>query len=312
MVRLGVLSLWIGLVPVAGVRGDLPTPMEATATKEGVVDLPDVFEYVHQVVEGRPRWETADPEGWLDRLVEQVKRAGGRSRPLPVRFAALRARSAAIEIESLADSLYVGRCTTVRYAERSILLVDGNAKISYASDCIIIVRGVVEIAHSSRNIILAGDFLQVGFDGNATAADRGSLLLSGDVVSVGHARGTQLGAPQLADVEIATDCVFINSPNCRIPQKRGVSTELKLASLGLGKLPRPLWGKEIEIVQASAEAGAAFTWKDGCYRARRDMPIVDQAGKPVAAFAGWQASYISSEYVRFCKGPESFGVWLKW
>ena len=305
----------------------------ATAPAEGAAAAPafeQVLDRVRQAASNRDwekhGWSDAVLHQWLEDLVEHVDRATDGSVPagLPVTFEHVEPirEADAAELPRLEGALLVTRGIKLVSADRSILIVDGNVRVSHCNGCVIVARGAVDISHGRGNIVIAGHFIHVSHDGRSTPArpirrdadggiameltEPGSLLVSGSTVDVAHAHGSIVVAPDLARISHANACTFINSPTLEVPNNHGGVAILDEKFPNVRPSVHPL-GKSITVRWVVPSKGAVFDLRQKRYVAEVGKPITDESGAAVAELEGWTVSFADDGYVLFTDGRKDVG-----
>jgi hypothetical protein len=310
----GVVA-WLLLAALAGAparpAGAAESPAEgATAPTVRAEDsFSGVLGRVRRAAAGR-EWQEAGwadhvIERWADRVADGVREAtNSEAARVPVRFADVNNLGVAVPGNRLAGALVVAQNVDVDFAERSIILADGNANIGFANDCLVIARGAVRIAHGRGNLVAAGHFIHVSHDGDHRDATKGSLLVSGAVLDVSHASGSVCAAPELIRIGHANNCHSVNSPKREISHqkncKEAKAEGLKLPAAGAA---HPLAG-QVRMKWIVQGRGVVLGFNGRRYVADLGKPIVDEAGAAVAGLEGWTVSFVDegSHFVLFTDG----------
>jgi len=286
-------------------------------------------------------WRDRDLEEGLNGLLEQAMRATGRKGlELPVEFDLVRPAAVDAPVGGggrLHNKLWVSREPTASagHAVRSIILADGNVRVSFATECVIIARGAVEVAHGQRNVILAGHYVHVSHDGNHGARPRirppqlaperpepeqdadeepppGSIVLSGGSLDISHATDTICSAPQLVEIAHANGVTVVNSPNLRVSHKNDLK-EVQAEDLTLAppEAANPL-ANRLKVTQVVhndtvARRFAALDLGGAEIVVRPGAEIRDGAGKPVPGLEGWKLTFVCEQFALFSNGREDAG-----
>lgn len=316
----GLATPYLSATSVVPIQGERPTENALDALLERIRLVAAADEWQ------KPGWRDDVLESGVVKLYEQLQRAAKKDPlTLPVGFREVRPRKPNVEgreLPFLSNELHIAKHVVVSHAKRSILLADGNLRVSFAHDCIIIARGAVSIAHGSGNFVAAGHYVHTSHDGNAPPDGKrerpaGSLLLSGAVLDVSHAKGSICMAPQAVRISFAAEVTFMNSPNVEVSHEKNC-TRLGDAKTPLASGPRknPLAGK-FKITQLvkpnDAGQGALVVLERNGIESvvRLGAEIADGQGKTISALAGWKLSFVGEDFALFSKGHEDAGFYLR-
>ena len=270
----------------------------------------------------KPAWKDPAIALMLEGLIDQTRQATGEKElKVPVDFADVKPLEGN-QVQRITGALIVAAGDfSGASASKSIILVDGNAKIPFADHCVIIARGAVYVAHGSANTIVAGHYITVSHDGNIRPGDAPSrsLLFSGGVLDIAHAKRTICSAPDLVAISHANGVTFLNSPNVKAGQGREVPNQsidnAKLLSAP-APLANPLLGKlKVTQVVKGNDAGrgtmAVLDHAGVEIVARPAAPIKDGAGKVLDGLDGWTLSFVADDFALFTNGTQDAAFHIK-
>jgi hypothetical protein len=278
----------------------------------------------------QPGFQDDEIEKWLDKLIGSIAKASEiNDLKLPVRLTGVRPRERlqprAGGTSMLWDSLAV--CHDADWkdtsVQRSIILASGDVDVDVVRDSVIVAGGVITIHGSSEgSVFVAGTMVILGeYDGSAGRDERGSVVVSRGWADLGErAHGTIVAAQKGISAVSTEGAVIVNGP---LPAtQRGAAIDIRGRSVRVADLPleshviHPLSTK-IKVtgvmhgpVKTSASQGgrvtvapaAAIIQLDGRrYVADLGQPILDEAGKPVAALADWKLHAITTSQAVFSK-----------
>ena len=116
------------------------------------------------------------------------------------------------KVSKLQREFFLADNATVAFAHDSIIIADGNVRISHAQQCVIFSRGVTNISHSYGNVVISGHFIQSSHDGahgqddprvGRNQAARSSFLFSGGAIAISHSKDTICHAPKMVQISHA-------------------------------------------------------------------------------------------------------------
>jgi hypothetical protein len=290
----------IGLLLVAGLgattRGKdndkLPPPEEQP--------LQAILDRIHDhEVKGAWRelgWKDQEIEAWLNKVVKQCSAACERDLALPCKWADV---TPSANADSLRNALWIADRLDTSFVQRSIVLVDGSARISSVRDSIVIVRGVATISSVDNSLIVAGHLLNVS-SASSREGSPPSILLSRGYLDTSIVRNGILHAGEGVEGSICRDCCFVN---CR-PQRETARDNNKVATardFTLGSPPLSALAGQIEPLASTSPPGAVFRFQGRRLFAEVNTPIVDESGQPVAGLDGWKLTFADSRATVFSK-----------
>jgi hypothetical protein len=322
-------SGWIAVVVMAAapmaLQGDVPREADGQrgAIKREEAAFPVLIDHIRAAaVSGvwqKGGWSDPIVEGAIKEWAEEAAKLTGQARPdLPAGLGGVKAAQANQGKLSGALCLVSGN-GPIGFVDKSVILVDGNIKIGFAWDCIIVARGAVYIAHGDRNVVMAGHFIHVSHDGNHKEGQmQGSLLMSGGVVNVSHAKGSVCSAPTMVRISHATGVTFADATNVNAGFLHGGANR-DIAGLKLRAAPQragnPLQGR-LNVVQVAkgndSGVGAMAVCEDNGVRfeIRPGEQIKDGAGKPIAGLEAWRLSFVGEEFALFSSDREDGGFFV--
>ena len=174
-------------------------------------------------------WTDSALEGAVSKIAERLSDITGTSVKLPVGFDDV-SPTVPLGAGSYKDKLIVGKRVSCNRVSNSIIIADEVADISYAHNCLILSRGAVRIGHGGSNMVLAGRYIHVSHDNSPISArlvsdrlvgDRSdgekpvappSVLVSGSLLDVSHARRSICAGGKLVEISHAYNCQFVVSP----------------------------------------------------------------------------------------------------
>jgi hypothetical protein len=219
----------------------------------------------------------------------------------------------------------------------SVILVDGNATISHVENSVVIARGTIKIESGSGNCVLVAG---IGFkggerDGGGRSGLGSVVVARGWAELASSADGTIVAAnagvshPDNLGLSRLTNSIFINAPVPQVGLRGrgfgGVARDngnrsVRVANLPLEELPvHPLAAKfkvlgvlhTVVKVQPGVLAPRSMTgprptaivvqYEGRRYIADLDQPVVDEAGQPQPALAGYRLTTIATPYAVFSK-----------
>jgi hypothetical protein len=279
-----------------------------------------------------PGWKDEKIEAWLEKLVAAV--AKGTERPelkLPVRMANLQPADPARPIQLPGKRLIASGSQRIRGVQESLILCDGNLDIPSPRNSVIIARGVVKAPGSSNCVIVAGTYIGSDHDGDIGARTGGSLLVTRGFIDIGTAYGSTLISGLRVQADRSEGALFVNQPvpvelnafplhqeprsveiaNVPIEPLPKVPLAETMAMLGTIVTPPPppkpvgLGGFRLPP-NAFSRGGGNFTGAvirvaKQRYVADLNQPIVDQAGQPVEALAGWELTFATDRVALFSR-----------
>lgn len=248
-------------------------------------------------------------ETWLDKLiVELAKSTGDKDLALPVRFADVKPAAAVARPQKV---LLFTKGGNIGHVQDSVILCDGNLKVSFAFNSVIIARGPVEVAHARESVVISGSFVHVSHCDNgpraaaAGGAPRRSIILSRGMVDLGFANSCVLFAPLGIECSHASGCSFINQA---APAARGVpdskaNVRVVMAGPPLETMRQHPLGKQVEFVGVlDSDEGAVVRFDGKRYVVEKDAEILDESGKPVEKLAGWKLAFVNSSVLILGRG----------
>jgi hypothetical protein len=151
-------------------------------------------------------------------------------------------RSGRFEDQGGEDLLILAKSGTISHVNSGIVIADGSLQISHTQGSLIVATGGVNISHSSENVIFAGYYAALGFDG--LSRPRGwrigdpefrarSTVISGNLVVIGHAKGSLISAPGQIAVTHLSDVLCVNS--APVAASKGASRALTLESMAFAR-----------------------------------------------------------------------------
>jgi hypothetical protein len=279
-----------------------------------------------------PGWKDEKIEAWLEKLVAAV--AKGTERPelkLPVRMADLQPADPARPIQLPGKLLIVGGSQTIRGVQNSIILCDGNLEIPIPRDSIVVARGVVKTSGARNCVIVAGSYIGAEHDGDPGMPTAGSLLVSRGPVDVRSANGSTLISGLGIQADRSEGAVFVNQPLPVELQAFPLHKDprsVEIANLPLEPLPQAALAEKLTLLgtiitpppppkpvglggfrlppnafsRGSGNfTGAVVRFDKQRYVADLNQPIVDQAGQPVEALAGWELTFATDRVALFSR-----------
>ncbi len=322
-------ALALLVVEPAATRGEIPREaLPYDDTLQMVLDR--IHEHAKDEAWRAPGWKDDKIEAWLDKLVAAI--AKGTERPelkLPVRQADLQAADPARPILRGSGRLITRGSQVFLGARDSLILSDGNLELMIPQNCIIVARGVVKTSGARNCVIVAGSYIGTEYDGEPGGRGNGSLLITRGIIDARSANGSTLIAGLGTNVERSEGAIFVNHP---VPvelqpfprQKEPRSVEI--ANLPLEPLPKvplaeklillgtivtppappqPLVPGQLPVRRPTSRegnfTGAVFRFDKQRYVADLNQPIVDQAGQPVEALAGWELSFATDRVALFSR-----------
>ena len=181
-------------------------------------------------------WTDSALEGAVSKIADRLSDITGTSVKSPVAFGDV-SPIVPIGAANYQDKLIVGKRVSCGRVSNSIIIADEVADIAYANNCLILSRGAVRISHGGSNMVLAGRYIHVSHDGSPNRArslvgdrvggDRAvsaraggekpeappSVLVSGSLLDVSHARRSICAGGKLVRIGHAYNCQFVVSPN---------------------------------------------------------------------------------------------------
>jgi hypothetical protein len=321
-------ALALLVVEPAATRGEIPREaLPYDDTLQMVLDR--IHEHAKDEAWRAPGWKDDKIEAWLDKLVAAI--AKGTERPelkLPVRMADLEPGD---PVRPLMNScrLVLRGSQTVLIARNSLILADGNLELMSPQDSIIVARGVVKTSGARNCVIVAGSYIGTEYDGEPGGRGGGSLLVTRGMIDTRTAYGSTLIAGLGTNVERSEGAIFVNQP---VPvelqpfQRHQEPRSVEIANLPLEPLPKvplaeklillgtvvtpppppqPLAGGRLPLPRPTSRSGnftgAVFRFDKQRYVAEINEPIVDQAGQPVEALAGWELSFATDRVALFSR-----------
>lgn len=275
-----------------------------------------------------PGWKDEKIEAWLEKLVAAV--AKGTERPelkLPVRQANLQPADPVRPF--LQNSLIiVSGSQTLLGARDSLVLADGHLEVIGPQNSVIVTRGAVKVSSARNCVIVTGGYIGAELDGEPGGRESGSLLVTRGKIDVRHAFGSTIMAGLGASVERSDGAVFVNQPvPVDVPPIaiHKESRSVEIANLPLEPLPKVRLAEELTLLGTIVTppppqpfvpgrlvatrlssrgiqfTGAVVRFDKQRYVADLNQPIVDQAGQPVEALAGWELSFATDRVALFSR-----------
>ena len=261
-------------------------------------------------------WSDQKLEKSLEAIVSQVKKLTNHELlKLPVSFDSVKRPKNAnrIRLPGPENILFVAPRASLHEAEDSIILAEESIRIGRARNCIIIARGFVEVESGQRNLILAGHYLHVGYDGAFPNGAGGSVLISGGIIDVAHARDTICCAPEAAEIS-GHNIQLINAPSREVPNNvsRHRSLTDKTGTLPTTARKHPLMEKLkfTQIVSNQLPQLVVIQTDRGEMVIRVDGKIPNPGNVPDAELEGWRLAYIGRDFALFVKGRDYASVHL--
>jgi len=249
-------------------------------------------------------WKDIELESSLSLLMKKIQAiTKNKNITLPVSFDSV---NPSFDNGHLKNSLVVTKLGKISHAKDSIIIADENIKVSHAQNCLIIARGAVDVSHGSQNVIIAGHYIHVSHDGNsrrkATEGLDVSILLSGSVVDVSHAKKTIVCAPVAAKISHARDVTFINSPNLNLSRDQNSIHLIDDSSILPDNSEKDEWIDTLTITQVvppgSRQQALVVVNNTGSEMLMRLGDTIPQAkGKQI----GWKLVFVSNEFVMLKK-----------
>lgn len=219
-------------------------------------------------------------------------------------------------ITFLRNGLFVAERVDIAHADHSIVLAGDHVEISNAKNCIIIASRTANIGHSSGCWIIAGHYIHVSHDGDRPSEDsdvsRGSVLISGSVIDVSHARNTVIGAPSAVTVGHANDVTFIDSPNRRL----GHESRSTLLAIESAVLPNPrharasIEGFGIAKIVPPDDAGRGARVVMRKEAAEIELRVGDEIRSDANDRGGWKLHFVGAGFALFEREGRAVGVRL--
>lgn len=309
-------------------RLDAAGPPRTDDFRQQLVGFDEVLEQIRLASDGevwkKSNWKPPVVEGWLDRLTTEVKRAAkSETLKLPVKFADVKAGDAAAVNAMNSSVLHVVKDGKFSFLRSCVVLADGSVEVTSAENCIIIARCGVRVSSSRNNYILAGYCIDVSHDmvvarPNNEATD-GSLLMSRAIIRCSYGNGSICSAPDLVDLQQATNVTFLNSP------KRQVGNEQECKQVTDDLIPfrcrtikNPLL-ERVKITQivpgdigAATVGGLVVHERNGVeFVVRPGSAVHDESGKPLAGLENWKLSFLGRDLAVFSDGRQDAGFMVK-
>lgn len=302
MKRYAITAFALALLPAIAVQAHAEPQatfsdiLEAVPAVTGPGDTPDAVKRASGIVSA------------LGKMLAQLsEKASVAPLALPVQVEGLitqDARFRNIEKESGFGILLIGGSGSITRIRSSVVIADGHLDISYANNSIIIASGGVELSHGSNNIILAGYFVDISHEGNsgaqyATPAEKErvaklktaptrSLVFSGNLMHISHAKSTIVSAPGLLDMSHAKGVLLVNSPSSSISH-RGDSTEQYFEALKYPKKEFVMPIGEIDLRWVKGrEKGMLYIGNEDGIPLVFHQPIEDCCSPLHEKLGGWQ------------------------
>jgi hypothetical protein len=199
---------------------------------------------------------------------------------------------------------------TLSHANGSVVIADGPLHISHARGSLIVATGGVDISHSSESVIIAGYYAKIGAEGLARSPDwrvgdpefrARSSVISGNLVSIGHARGSLISAPGSIEITHQNEVIVVNSPP--VTSSHGKSQELNLEALAYARRDFADLLRDVTVLHvlcSEREDGLLLTVADEeDFRAHYFERIEKRAGLHTSKLAGWSLVLFLSDRLVF-------------
>ena len=305
LAMLPVLMATAAFVPVPDKKPLVPDKVVATTPFE------TMMKEIHSTrINGdwkQAGWQSQPLQRELTSVVDQIRKmTNDNSVTLPVRFGDVKPNGG-MPTRGVSE-LIVGTDVDVVSMNKSIILADGNVRISFAVNCVIVARGAVTVSGGHGNVILAGQAVHVSHDGKAgpDRQSKGSLILANVWLDVSHSsNGGMFSAPDL-DIGFANATTIINPQRLSISHKKKYAEvtdkNLRVFPPASNPLKNALKLNGLQYKDDWNLSRATFTDADGQQLVVGIGSDFSVNGRPRPELAVWRVTMISSEFVILSNG----------
>ena len=208
------------------------------------------------------------------------------------------------------QALILSRSGELVRVQSSIVFVQGRIDISYADDSVIVATGGITVSHGNNNVLLAGHYIDVASDGETLdfprpdgqprAKQARTLAASGNVVSISHANGTYVIAPDV-DMSFANGVTLVNAETVSISHKDKTQV-VRYTALAHPRhaLTDPIGGQTLSLCRGGSEQSfMARLPEERAFTLTVGRPLPALPGKVTGRLAHWVPLVALKEKVIF-------------